>query len=44
MTNTIDKKHYEKPSMKVYTLKRQHLLAGSNTIPTDDTWPGGAPI
>jgi hypothetical protein len=44
MTKTIDKKHYEKPSMKVYGLKQQpHLLAGS--LPTNDgPWPGGVPL
>lgn len=43
MTKTLDKKYYEKPSMKVYELKQQcQLLAGS--MPTGDTWPGGTPL
>ena len=43
MTKTIEKKHYAKPSMKVYEFKQQpQLLAGS--LPTDDTWPGGTPL
>ena len=45
MTKTLDKKYYEKPSMKVYELKLQpQLLAGSDQLPTDDTWPGGQPL
>lgn len=44
MTKTINKKHYEKPSMEVYKLiAQQQILAGS--MPTDDgPWPGGEPL
>ena len=42
MTNNIDKKKYEKPSMKVYQLQSQSkLLAGSGEPPLGGPWPGG---
>lgn len=43
MTKIIDKKKYEKPSMKVYQLQSNlQLLAGSD-IPMGGPWPGGDP-
>ena len=43
MTNNIDKKKYEKPSMKVYPLNSQpRLLAGSDK-PLGGPWPGNDP-
>ena len=44
MTKNIDKKKYEKPSMKVYPLKSQtKLLVGSGDPPLGGPWPGGTP-
>ena len=44
MTKIIDKKKYEKPSMKVYPLKSQtKLLVGSGDPPLGGPWPGGNP-
>lgn len=43
MTKNIDKKKYEKPSMKVYPLRSTpQLLAGSDK-PLGGPWPGGDP-
>lgn len=43
MTKNIDKKKYEKPSMKVYQLQaKPQLLAGSDQ-PLGGPWPGGNP-
>lgn len=43
MTQHINKKQYEKPSMKVYQLQsRSKLLAGSDQ-PLGGPWPGGNP-
>ena len=43
MTKNIDKKRYEKPSMKVYPLRSNpKLLAGSDK-PLGGPWPGGDP-
>lgn len=44
MTNNIDKKKYEKPSMKAYQLQsKPKLLVGSGNPPLGGPWPGGTP-
>ena len=42
MTKNIDKKKYEKPSMKVYPFEQSKLLVGSDK-PLGGPWPGGTP-
>lgn len=43
MTQHIEKKRYEKPSMTVYELKRQPQLLQSSLPTSPGPWPGGAP-
>lgn len=43
MTKNIDKKKYEKPSMKVYQLQSNHKLLVGSDKPLGGPWPGGNP-
>ena len=43
MTQHIDKKKYEKPSMKVVLLQSQSKLLAGSDQPLGGPWPGGNP-
>lgn len=49
MTQMIEKKKYEKPSMMVYKMQEQTQLLQSSssplepTLPIEPEWPGGLP-
>lgn len=49
MTQMIEKKKYEKPSMMVYKMQEQTQLLQSSSTPLDpnlpigEDWPGGLP-
>ena len=43
MTQHINKKQYEKPSMKVVLLQSQAKLLAGSDLPLGGPWPGGNP-